>query len=177
MGDYGYVSTVTSRDRRRKKNKASAQARGQRGPQDLMGWLAARLHGEAEAVVAEVQQRFAAQLQERSEALEQARQEAIALSNQLQRTEAALYEERTAHTSAQHPAVSGGAGDGGRPTRRAHRRPDRPGGRARSPCEIAGREACPRAWGAGALPDLGEGAARAGAATPRAPGAGIAGRP
>jgi DNA repair exonuclease SbcCD ATPase subunit len=69
--------------------------------QDLVGRLAARLHEEAEAVVAEAQQRFAAQLQERSNALEQARQEAIALSNQLQRTEAALHEERTAHASAQ----------------------------------------------------------------------------
>lgn len=69
--------------------------------QDLVGRLAARLHDEAEAVVAEAQQRFAAQLQERSEALEQARQEATALSNQLQRTEAALHEERTAHASAQ----------------------------------------------------------------------------
>lgn len=69
--------------------------------QDLVGRLAARLHEEAEAVVAEAQQRFAAQLQEHSEALEQARQEATALSNQLQRTEAALHEERTAHASAQ----------------------------------------------------------------------------
>lgn len=69
--------------------------------QDLVGRLAARLHEEAEAVVAEAQQRFAAQLQERSEALEQARQEATALSNQLQRTETALHEERTTHASAQ----------------------------------------------------------------------------
>ena len=69
--------------------------------QDLVGRLAARLHEEAEAVMAEAQQRFAAQLQEHSEALEQARQEATALSNQLQRTEAALHEERTAHASAQ----------------------------------------------------------------------------
>ena len=36
-----------------------------------------------------------------AKALEQARQEATALSNQLQRTEAALHEERTAHASAQ----------------------------------------------------------------------------
>ncbi|HEL3180200.1 MAG: DNA-binding protein [Pseudoxanthomonas sp.] len=69
--------------------------------QDLVGRLAARLHEEAEAIVAEAKQRFAAQLQERSDALEQARQEALALSNQLQRTEAALHEERTAHASAQ----------------------------------------------------------------------------
>lgn len=69
--------------------------------QDLVGRLAARLHEEAEAVVTEAQQRFAAQLQQRSDALEQARQEASALSNQLQRTEAALHEERTAHASAQ----------------------------------------------------------------------------
>lgn len=68
--------------------------------QDLVGRLAARLHEEAETVVAEAQQRFAAQLQERSEAQEQARQEATALSSQLQRTEAALHEERTARASA-----------------------------------------------------------------------------
>ena len=69
--------------------------------QDLVGRLAARLHEEAETVVTEAQQRFAAQLQERNDVLEQARQEAIALSNQLQRTEAALHEERTVHASAQ----------------------------------------------------------------------------
>ena len=39
-------------------------------------------------------------MQERSHALEQARQEAITLSDQLQRAEAALHEERTAHSSA-----------------------------------------------------------------------------
>ena len=39
--------------------------------QDLVGRLAARLHEEAEAIVAEAKQRFAAQLQERSDALEQ----------------------------------------------------------------------------------------------------------
>lgn len=69
--------------------------------QDLIGRLAARLHEEAEAVVTEAQQRFAAQLHERTAALEQARQEAIALSNQLQRTDATLHEEQTAHASAQ----------------------------------------------------------------------------
>lgn len=69
--------------------------------QDLVGRLAARLHEEAEAIVAEAQQRFAVQLQERSDALEQVRQEAITLSNHLQRAEAALHEERTAHSSAQ----------------------------------------------------------------------------
>lgn len=72
--------------------------------QDLVGRLAARLHEEAEVIVAETQQRFTAQLQERSEAMEQVRQEAIALSNQLQRTEAALHEERVAHISAQQSA-------------------------------------------------------------------------
>lgn len=46
--------------------------------QDLVGRLAARLHEEAEVIVAETQQRFTAQLQERSEAMEQVRQEAIA---------------------------------------------------------------------------------------------------
>ena len=69
--------------------------------QDLVARLAGRLHEEAEAVVAEAQQRFTVQLQERSDALEQVRQEAITLSNQLQRAEAALHEERTAHSSAQ----------------------------------------------------------------------------
>ena len=73
--------------------------------QDLVARLAGRLHEEAEAVVAEAQQRFTVQLQERSDALEQARQEASALSNQLQRTEAALHEERTAHASAQQSSA------------------------------------------------------------------------
>ncbi|WP_368759097.1 DNA-binding protein [Pseudomonas aeruginosa] len=67
---------------------------------DLVGQLAARLHEEAEAVITKAQQRFAAQLQERNEALEQVRQEAISFSNQLQRTEAAMHEERTAHAAA-----------------------------------------------------------------------------
>lgn len=67
--------------------------------QDLVGRLSARLHEEAEAVVAEAQQRFAAQLQERSEAQEQARREAAALSAQLQRTETALHEERAVHAT------------------------------------------------------------------------------
>ena len=68
--------------------------------QDLVGRLAGRLNEEAEAVVAEAQQRFAAQLQERIAALDQTRQEAAALSVQLQRTETALHEEQTAHASA-----------------------------------------------------------------------------
>lgn len=68
--------------------------------QDLVGRLSARLHEEAEAVIAEAQQRFAAQLQERTDASAQAQQEAAALSTQLQRTETALHEERTAHAEA-----------------------------------------------------------------------------
>lgn len=69
--------------------------------QDLVGRLAERLHEEAEAVVAEAQQRFATRLQERTAALEQARQEAATFSAQLQRTETALHEERTAHAATQ----------------------------------------------------------------------------
>lgn len=65
--------------------------------QDLVGRLAARLHEEAETVVAEAQQRFAAQLQARTDALDRIQQEATALSTQLQRTETALHEERAAH--------------------------------------------------------------------------------
>ena len=68
--------------------------------QDLVGRLAGRLHEEAEAVVADAQQRFAAQLQERSQALEGAQQEAAALSAQLQRTETALQAEKTEHAAA-----------------------------------------------------------------------------
>lgn len=67
--------------------------------QDLVGRLAARLHEEAEAVITEAQQRLAAQLQERSDALERARQEATALRDQLQRTETALHDARSAHAS------------------------------------------------------------------------------
>ena len=69
--------------------------------QDLIGRLAGRLHEEAEAVVAETRQRFEAQLQERGQALERAQQEAAALSAQLQRTETALHEEKTAHAATQ----------------------------------------------------------------------------
>ncbi|KGM51412.1 transposase [Lysobacter arseniciresistens ZS79] len=67
--------------------------------QDLVGRLAGRLHEEAEAVVSETQQRFAAQLQERDQALERLRQEAAALSAQLQRTETALQVEQSAHAA------------------------------------------------------------------------------
>jgi len=69
--------------------------------QDLVGRLAGRLHEEAEAVVAEARQRFEVQLQERSHALEKVQQEAAALSAQVQRTETALHEEKTAHSAAQ----------------------------------------------------------------------------
>ncbi len=65
--------------------------------QDLVGRLAARLHEEAEAAIAEARQRFQAQLQEREAALEASRQEAAALSTQLQRTETALQAEADAH--------------------------------------------------------------------------------
>lgn len=69
--------------------------------QDLVGRLAGRLHEEAEAVVAEARQRFEAQLQERSQALERAKQEAAAQSTQLQRTETAWNEEKSAHAATQ----------------------------------------------------------------------------
>ncbi|MFA1721298.1 DNA-binding protein [Xanthomonas campestris] len=64
--------------------------------QDLVARLAERLHAEAEAVVAQAQERFQAELRERTQALEQARQEAGNLSTQLQRTETALHAERQA---------------------------------------------------------------------------------
>lgn len=67
--------------------------------QDLVGRLAARLHEEAEAAIAEARHRFEAQLQERGAALEQQRQEAAALSAQLQRTETALKAETAAHAT------------------------------------------------------------------------------
>ncbi len=69
--------------------------------QDLVGRLAGRLHEEAEAVVTEARQRFEAQLQERSQALERVQQEAVALSDQLQRTETALHEEKAVHLATQ----------------------------------------------------------------------------
>lgn len=65
--------------------------------QDLVGRLAARLHEEAEAAIAEARERFQAQLQERETAVEASRQEAAALSTQLQRTETALQAETEAH--------------------------------------------------------------------------------
>ena len=73
--------------------------------QDLIGRLAARLHEEAEAVVTEAQQRFAAQLQERTSALEEARQKAAALGDRLQQIETALQEERAAHAATQQTAA------------------------------------------------------------------------
>lgn len=69
--------------------------------QDLVGRLAGRLHEEAEAVVTEARQRCEAQLQERGQTLERTQQEAAALSDQLQRTETALHEEKTARTATQ----------------------------------------------------------------------------
>ncbi|CEH91653.1 Cointegrate resolution protein T [Xanthomonas citri pv. citri] len=67
--------------------------------QDLVGRLAGRLHEEAEAVVAQARQGFEAQRQKLSQALEQARQEVAELSAQLQRTEIAWHEEKTAHAA------------------------------------------------------------------------------
>lgn len=65
--------------------------------QDLVGRLAARLHEEAEATIAEAQKRFQAQQQEQQTALEASRHEAAALTTQLQRTETALQAENEAH--------------------------------------------------------------------------------
>lgn len=67
--------------------------------QDLVGRLAARLHDEAETLIAEARLRFETQLQERSAALERQQQEAAALSAQLQRTETALQAETAAHAT------------------------------------------------------------------------------
>lgn len=74
--------------------------------QDLVGRLAGRLREEAEAVVAEARQRFEALLQERGHALERAQQEVAALSAQLQRTETAWHEEKTAHAATQQTLTS-----------------------------------------------------------------------
>ncbi|MDS0026503.1 DNA-binding protein [Enterobacter kobei] len=66
---------------------------------DIVGRLAGRLHEEAETVVAEAQQRFAAQLQERTNALEEARQKVASLDDRLQQGQAALKEERAVRTA------------------------------------------------------------------------------
>jgi len=65
--------------------------------QDLVGRLAAQLHAEAEAVIAQAKGRFDTQLTERTEALAQQMREAAALSTQLQRTETELVSERQLH--------------------------------------------------------------------------------
>ncbi|WP_099523859.1 DNA-binding protein [Stenotrophomonas maltophilia] len=74
--------------------------------QDLVARLAERLHGEAEALIAQAQERFQAELQAGTQALEQARQEAGSLSAQLQRTEAALQTEREAGEAARRDLAS-----------------------------------------------------------------------
>jgi chromosome segregation ATPase len=65
--------------------------------QDLVGRLAARLHEEAEALIAEAKRQFDAQLQERTDALDRQKQETAALSAQLQRTEGSLQTEQGEH--------------------------------------------------------------------------------
>jgi len=69
--------------------------------QDLVGRLAERLHEEAEVRITAAQERFAAERQTLTASIEQHRQEATALSTQLQRTDAALHDEKTAHEQAQ----------------------------------------------------------------------------
>lgn len=68
--------------------------------QDLVARLAERLHGEAEALIAQAQERFQAELQVGTQTLEQARQETGNLSAQLQRTETTLQTEREAGEAA-----------------------------------------------------------------------------
>ena len=74
--------------------------------QDLVARLAERLHAEADALIAQAQERFQAQLHERTQALEQARQEGGALGAQLQRTETALQTEREAGETARRDLAS-----------------------------------------------------------------------
>ena len=74
--------------------------------QDLVARLAERLHAEADALIAQAQERFQAQLHERTQALEQARQEGGALGAQLQRTETALQTERDEGETARRDLAS-----------------------------------------------------------------------
>lgn len=74
--------------------------------QDLVSRLAERLHGEADTMVAQAQERFQAELHKRTQALEQAQQEAGNLSAQLQRTETALQAEREASEAARGEVAS-----------------------------------------------------------------------
>lgn len=69
--------------------------------QDLVSRLAGRLHEEADAIVDEAKQRFAAQLKERTDMLDRAKQEAAELRSQLQRVETTLHEEKKSHAETQ----------------------------------------------------------------------------
>ena len=61
--------------------------------QDLVARLAARLHEEAEARIAELRTQCAAQIAERSQALERQQQEVAGFRTQLERTEVVLVEQ------------------------------------------------------------------------------------
>ena len=75
--------------------------------QDLVQRLAAQLHQEADARIAQAQAEHDAALKARDDALTQARQEAAALSAQLHRTDLALAAEREAHAAAQRALQDG----------------------------------------------------------------------
>lgn len=75
--------------------------------QDLVQRLAAQLHQEADARIAEAQAEHAAALQTRDEAQAQARQEIAGLSAQLQRADVALASEREAHAATQRALQDG----------------------------------------------------------------------
>jgi chromosome segregation ATPase len=68
--------------------------------QDLVARLAERLHQEAEARITEHREASDARVREHAEAAKAAHQEAATLRDSLQRTEAALAAERTAHQDA-----------------------------------------------------------------------------
>lgn len=76
--------------------------------QDLVARLAARLHEEAEARIAEARTQCIAQVAERNQALERQQQEAAGFRTQLERTEVALAEQtqrRNAAEQAQQTSV------------------------------------------------------------------------
>ena len=64
---------------------------------DLVGKLAARVHEEAEEVIAQARQQCQSALAEQAEVLERQRQEAARNAEQLRATEVSLHNERTEH--------------------------------------------------------------------------------
>lgn len=75
--------------------------------QDLVGRLAARLHEEADARIADAKAAQEAVLKARDDALVQVRQEAATLSTQLQRTETALQTESQARIQVEQALQAG----------------------------------------------------------------------